>query len=297
MSKATDAFCPSNNNQIRLVNDGRLQIIFLGTGSAFAPHGFQSNIFIIKGQTHVLIDLGSKASIALHKAGLAVTDIHHLLTTHSHADHIGGIEELCLRTRYAQPVERRGMDKPTLLTTSDYAPILWECSLRGGLEHSEENQPGKRLNLSDYMNLSFGEFVSGYNRPAYRLTVGEGRDQINLLMMRTNHIPDSSYSWQTAFYSIGVVVDDRVFISGDTMFDRELIDQFAATAEVTFHDCQDYTGGVHASYDELKKLPKKLKQKMFLYHLPDRIYDLFEPTDDGFAGWALPFTKGSYFFD
>lgn len=300
MTAAQKHFRPREEPRVSLKNDGALEVVFLGVGSAFATTLFQSNIFLVKGGTHVMLDIGSKASIALHEAGIGVLDIENLVATHSHADHIGGIEEWCLKARYAAPFVKgcaRGEYRPNLLTTADYAHILWDGSLRGGLEHSEETQPGKRLSLSDYVTLRFGEYLAGYGRPVYRLQVGEGRDAIDLKLMRTNHIPDSSTGWQTAFYSVGVLVDDRVFISGDTMFDRELVEVFGTRAEVIFHDCQDYTGGVHASYDELRALPERQREKMLLYHLPDGFQEKVDPVQDGFAGWTRCFRSGSYVFE
>ena len=286
--------------KISLTNNGRLQIYFLGIGSAFAATSFQSNLIVVKGNNHLMIDLGSRTSIPLREAGLSVMDIENLLVTHSHADHIGGLEEWFLMARYTAPSIKgcaRGEYRPALLTTPDYAHILWDSSLRGGLENCEETQPGKRLVLSDYATLRYGEHVAGFGRPTYNLTVGDGNDAIRLRLMRTNHIPDCFMNWQNAFYSVGVLIDDRVLFSGDTIFDRDLIDVFGSDAELIFHDCQDYTGGVHASYDELRGLPTHIKEKTVLYHLPDGIEELFSPVVDGFVGWARPYTVGSYVFD
>ncbi len=300
MKETNPWFRPNKGGGIALANDGHLQLSFLGVGSAFATTMFQSNLFVIKGPNHVLIDYGSKASVALNRAGLSTLDIENLLVTHSHADHIGGIEEWCLMARYAAPFVKkcaRGEYKPNLLTTADYAHILWDSSLRGGLEHSEETQPGRRLALSDYVNIVHGGYLTGYGRPVYHIVVGSGESAIDLKLMRTNHIPDSSASWQSAFYSLGVLIDDRVLVSGDTMFDRELIDVFGSKAEAIFHDCQDYTGGVHASYEELTGLAATHKARTILYHLPDPIKNKFNPKEDGFVGWARSYEQGSYFFD
>ncbi len=299
MNNKAASFKPASEREFRLSNEGPLEVTFIGVGSAFATTRFQSNIIIVKGGTHFMIDLGSKASVALNEAGVSLLDIENILVTHSHADHIGGLEEWCLKARYAAPFVKgcaRGEYRPNLLTTADYAHILWDASLRGGLEHSEETQPGRRLSFSDYVMLRCGEYLPGYGRPVYRLLVGEGDDVIEVKIMRTNHIPDSSSSWQTAFYSVGVVIDDRVFISGDTMFDREMVEVFGSGVETIFHDCQDFTGGVHASYEELRGLPTHLKERTVLYHLPDGIQKKFNPEEDGFLGWARPYSEGSYVF-
>jgi glyoxylase-like metal-dependent hydrolase (beta-lactamase superfamily II) len=135
LTAAQKHFRPREEPRVSLKNDGALEVVFLGVGSAFATTLFQSNIFLVKGGTHVMLDIGSKASIALHEAGIGVLDIENLVATHSHADHIGGIEEWCLKARYAAPFVKgcaRGEYRPNLLTTADYAHILWDGSLRAG---------------------------------------------------------------------------------------------------------------------------------------------------------------------
>ncbi len=55
--------------------------------------------------------------------------------------------------------------------------------------------------------------------------------------------------------------------------------------EVIFHDCQFFTGGVHASLEELKELPPEIKKKMILTHYGDN-WEKFEEKvkQYGFAG-------------
>ena len=41
-----------------LKNDGKLEVFFIGVGSAFALKHNQTNFLIIKGDKHILVDFG-----------------------------------------------------------------------------------------------------------------------------------------------------------------------------------------------------------------------------------------------
>jgi ribonuclease BN (tRNA processing enzyme) len=297
---AAELLVPASEPSLRLsAAPGRLALSFLGVGGGFSTTMLQSNIVVVKGRTHLMIDMGTKASLALHGAGLAPLDIENLLPTHSHADHVGGIEEWCLKSRYGAPRAAGGVPgerKPRLFATADYARILWDETLRGGLAHSKERRGGGLMALEDYVDLRLCEPVADRGRPVFGCSAGEGDDAISLKLMRTNHIPGAPFESPDSFFSVGVLVDDRVLVSGDTMFDRDLVEEFGAGVEAIFHDCQARPGGVHASYEELASLPPDLKRKMFLYHLTDGIAQEFAPADDGFAGWAVDHRAGVYAF-
>ena len=52
-------------SNIELTNDGYLSLFFLGTGNAFTKTSFQTNLLVVKGQTHLLIDCGTLCSYAI----------------------------------------------------------------------------------------------------------------------------------------------------------------------------------------------------------------------------------------
>ncbi|MHC4600480.1 MAG: MBL fold metallo-hydrolase [Planctomycetota bacterium] len=274
--------------KLSLQNDGTLELFFIGTGSAFARTHGQTNFLIIKGSDHVMVDFGMTGPMGLRKnARLEPTDVEVLLPTHSHADHVGGIECLALMNRYAG---QRFLGKPKLkiVINEEYQRILWEQTLRGGLEWNEEHETAKR-------KLAFGDFFDVVrpkwktNQPREIWTVRHGGIDIDLI--RTKHIPEQAESWEASFVSFGLLIDGHIFVSGDTRFDTDLLD-IVKDAEWMFHDVQFFPGAVHAPLDDLKTLPGDAKKKMFLIHYAD---DWEKQDVSDFAGFAKEGIR--YIFD
>lgn len=269
---------PLYNNPLSLKNDGKLEVFFIGVGSAFASTLHQTNFLIIKGQTHIMVDFGMSGPTALlQTAKLMPENIEVILPTHSHADHVGGIECLGLKNRY---VGMRFLNKPKIkmIIGEEYQRILWDYTLRGGMQYNEVEN-GKNLDFGDYFDVVRPIWKTFQPREIFELDF-EG---IHLEIFRTNHYPQQSDDWQTAFVSFGLFIDGRVFISGDTQFDPELIDLYADRSEVMFHDVQFFPGAVHAPLQDLKSVPAEIKAKMHLMHYSD---DWAKQDISGFAGWA-----------
>lgn len=268
---------------------------------------FQSNFIIVKGDTALFVDLGTKTTIKMAEFGLSVHDIRHLLITHSHADHIGSIEELALKRRYEAPFievkqnegepfgeymarviahRNSGAARPNLYLPHVYAQQLWGWSLRGGLAFSEEielNGPKGEMLMGHFFKLVPPTKLDGYGVDSWEQQVGK----IHVQTFVTKHIPDSASRVTESMYSVGFVVDGRVYISGDTRFDAPTIMRFGEGCETLFHDCQHFPGGVHAFYGELKTLPPEIRTKMLLYHLSDGMIGK-DVVADGFAGLMEP---------
>ncbi len=264
--------------KLELKNEGFLSLFFVGVGSAFTKKHFQTNLLIIKGNTHLLVDCGTKCPQALYELGLSVTDIENLLITHSHADHIGGLEEVALVNRYM------AKKKPTMIINETYQHLLWDLSLRGGCAYSEE-KAGAVLTFADFFNVIRPKWLPNYPRETLEVNL----DNLNIKMFRTKHIPDNSDSWETSFWSCGIIIDDRILFTSDTRYDPELITGYDKifNFELIIHDCQFYTGGVHASIEEIKNLPSNIKSKMLLSHYGDNWEKFQEKIKEyGFKGLA-----------
>lgn len=247
-------------SRIQLCNDGVLTLTFIGAGSAFTKKFYQNNLLVVKGNDHVLIDCGTRTPEALSALGLSVTDVHNYLITHSHADHVGGLEEVMLLNRYA------AHRKTTMIAPELYRRFLWNKSLAGGAAYNERVN-GRLLRFEDFWDVIEPVPVPGADRQLCLASLGS----IKLAMFRTKHIPDSAPSWRSSALTYGVVIDERIVFTSDTRYDPNLLEFLLDRypVEAIFHDCQLFTGGVHASLDELSALPVDIKSKMRLMHYGD----------------------------
>jgi len=262
-------------NKIKKASEKQLVITFVGVGSAFAKKNDQSSIIIAKGGKTILVDVGTTIPQSLYRQGIKITDFDYYHVTHAHADHAGGLEELLLMSRY---VSKR---KSRFIITFPFADILWEKTLKGGCEINEDG----RLKFSDFVDFINPTWMAAQPREKYEVIV----DDIKLEIFRTIHVPGGVEEWGKAFWTTGLIIDDTVMFSGDTRFDTNIFKDFPIeNYKCIFHDCQLFSPGtVHATYDELKFLPDKIKNEMYLYHYGDN-FEAFTPEKDGFKGFAKP---------
>jgi ribonuclease BN (tRNA processing enzyme) len=263
---------------LTLTNKGGLDLTFIGAGGAFSKKFYQNNVLVVKGDTHLLIDCGTRTPEALARLGLSVAQISNYLITHSHADHIGGLEEVMLVGRYG--LHR----KSTMVVTNKLAKALWSMSLRGGASFNEVRGDGY-LKFEDFWDQILPKPIRGADRELSEAHIGD----IEARLFRTKHIPDSAPDWSSSFPSYGVILDKRILFTSDTRYDPEMILSLDAEYgfQAIFHDCQLFTGGVHASLDELSGLPPAIKAKTRLMHYGDKIEEALPRVADlGFLGIA-----------
>jgi len=278
---------------LSLTNDGTLEIFFVGCGSMFSKSMFQNNIIIIKGNTHIAVDLGNSFPTALWQvAGLKEGDIRCILPTHSHDDHAGGVGQIALFNKY---IGRPFMKHPKLdcIITNYYQQILWDKTLSGSLEYNAryllEDGEERMLNFSDFFHVIRPRWKEHKRREIFEVDY----NGIKLEIFRTNHIPEQSEGWSDAFVSYGLYIDDKIFYTSDTKFDSELIAMYCDQAEYIFHDVQLFEPEtVHAPLSVMKNIPSYVKEKTTLMHLSD---DYVEKDLNGFAGWSQQGCR--YIFD
>lgn len=251
-----------------------MKITFLGVGSAFAKKNARSSLLVENGKTRLMVDCGATAPAAVLDYGLSLKDITHVFITHLHADHIGGLEELSFIVRFNHKY------RPKLVSTPPLLERLWDNSLRGGLEFIEETpNNAEPQSLEKYFELfpvSPEKWISL-----------DGNEPLEIQLHPTDHV----LGLET--YSVEIRnpenPEKHILFSGDTRINPPLLKEKVETCKYIFHDCQlfdsgeDNKFGVHASYNDLLKLPENIRNKTWIYHYGDTV--LPDACADGFQGF------------
>jgi ribonuclease BN (tRNA processing enzyme) len=221
-----------------------LNVRVLGVGDAFTALYTNASLIVEGDGTRLLVDAPpalNRALRALPGEPLGLDGIDHVLITHLHGDHVGGLEQLLFWRRFVTK-------KPcTLHAIPEVLKDLWETRLKGAMSRLVEPS-GKvlELRLEDYATVV--PLAPGTNRiGALEL---EWRETIH-------HIPTSALRVRSGAKSLGY--------SADTSFDRGLV-EWLAVCDIFFHETNH---GIHTPLEKLVALPEALKARMKLIHYPD----------------------------
>lgn len=258
--RRSTSFSVSTVSTIPLSNNGQLAVYAVDSGSMLSTQYGNTSFLIVKGQDHLLIDCGFTVPQALTRLGINLSQIRSVILTHEHGDHVGGFQAVATANRFISV--RNGGSKLTLLSHPRFADSLWDNSL-GGLRIDDRNPTP-----SMWYDVVSPDSIDEDNG-IYTFTHGS----LALKLIRTAHTPKDAVSWKDSSWSTAVVVDDKVLITGDTRFSRDLIDSVFAEdltgVQAIIHDVSSRPNEVHASLDELCALPLHTKTNMFLTHCDD----------------------------
>ena len=251
-----------------------MKVTFLGVGSAFSRTQSNSNLLVEAKNATISLDFGRTATSSLEEYGMSLKELTHIIITHLHADHIGGLEEVAFVSRLVHK------HRIQLLTTESMLTKLWNHSLRGGLEFIEETP-------NDHTPQVLQDFFATVAIPSEQWVPIAGTN-IQVYLHPTDHVRGmESYAIEMRQGS-SERRENRFFFSGDTKFNPSMITTATQRCKYVFHDCQLLDSGekniygVHASYNQLKQLPPAVMQDVWLYHYGDDAQPNVQK--DGFAG-------------
>jgi len=138
-----------------------MEIVFLGTGNAFASGGRNAMAILLRAEGFgVLLDCGPTTLVALKRASLSPSDVDLVLLSHHHGDHFAGVPFLLCHERYvgrrAKPFRIYGpegtvplLEKATRLFFPGIEPAPFPIEYRD-LHPEEQQNEGGRLSFRPF---------------------------------------------------------------------------------------------------------------------------------------------------
>lgn len=230
-----------------------LALRFLGVGSAMAPElGSACGVLERRGTPLLMIDCGAEAlSAYLAHYGEAPRAIY---VTHTHMDHVAGLERLFYRTWFDE--SRRG--RLRIHAHANLVPLLQarvadfpEPLAEGGVNFWEAFQ---------LMPLTRGFWLDGLWFDVFGTR---------------HHAPGTSF---------GLALAGSFAWTGDTRPIPEALAAVAADCGLIAHDCSLHGNPSHTGLDDLEReYPAPLRQRLVLYHYGSEV----EAQAMGGAGYRV----------
>jgi ribonuclease BN (tRNA processing enzyme) len=221
----------------------------LGIGDAFSAVHYTSCLLLEASGVALLVDCPHPIRKMLREGTggrVDAQDVRGVALTHLHADHASGLEGFAYYSHFAL-----GRRTP-LLAGPEVLAQAWDGHLAAGMSVLRGPTGPKQHTFESFFDpcpVAEGEVV------AFGPFAIEGRPT-------QHHIPTYAFKVRAAGKLLGV--------SGDTAFDQDLI-AWLAPCDLIIHESN--LGPAHTPYESLAALPKDLRARMRVTHLPDG----FEP--------------------
>lgn len=228
----------------------KLDLLFLGSGNAFAAQGRAFSSFLLNGR--YLFDCGPTLLQQLARAGVSSNDIEAVFITHFHADHFFGLPFLFLDAKYGGRTEDLTIFGP----------------------------PGIEAKARSLIEIGFPGVVDAANYTRRYVEVRDGsRDtlgELSLAAVRVKHVNElESFAFRAE-------IDGRsVVYSGDTTLCDGLL-RIVPGADVLVTECSCDNVAVHLSPRDVEEVARHAAgAKVIVTHLDGREH----PTN--FAGMTV----------
>lgn len=213
----------------------------IGTGNSESLRYWNSSALVYSGNSKILIDCGFTIKYALSAQQLTLKDIDAVFITHTHGDHVHGLERLGFESRYIY--NRR----PRLYLEQDLYNLVWDRCLSGSMG----NTSCGNTKLEDFFNVQIIQNNS-FNEG--------GCDFHTFTTPHTKGKP-----------SYGLILNNQLLFTSDTNLIPNIEDLLPRG--IIIHDCcLQANNPAHATINQLiTSYPKKLRQRILLTHYGDNI--------------------------
>jgi ribonuclease BN (tRNA processing enzyme) len=255
-----------------------MTLTVLGSGSAFSRlYGTTCSLLRLRDGRAWLIDCGRQAPDQLWARGLTWWDIDGQIITHVHGDHAYGLEDFALMRYYGGANVGRsvlsGGAKPTLVAHSAVLAEIWEFLAPSLRYRGDENARTTTGGLQDYFTVLEPGTLEKPRGASWNHSETFRTPGLELTVRETQHVPTKPST------ALEIVVDgegDRIaWWGGDSIVDADRLVELEPRTVVFFHDCTftEHPGIVHAAFSHLKKLPRRVREKIVLMHHDDNLAD------------------------
>lgn len=219
-----------------------MEIYVLGIGSALRSE-FDNTCFMVNADKKYLIDCPRDFYKKFMQFGMNANEVHDIILTHLHNDHVGNLDDLLLDAHYIQKT------KVNIYTTREIFEKLRERAKAG----VTDNEPDKHYCLEDFATLEELSFDKAYENGDIKIDIRANKHDAG--------IP-----------TIGLKVNKNGIILGYSSDDslREN-DNFLWDSDIVFHEAGLTDSQIHTYYKKIEQAVKDgkvPKEKLYLIHIP-----------------------------